>query len=200
MEILLLKSSTCLLAFIAFYKVFLENTSSHQFKRFYLLAVVLVSIGIPFITFIEYIDPILNFGNFDINGMNTPPYFPPETTIEATEFVSYLPTLLWSIYGLGVLLFSARFIYNLIQIILKIYNNPKLKTSSFISVLLQDYVVPHTFFNYIFFNKTKFENKEIPNEVLLHEESHAKQKHSLDILFIELLQIVFWFNPCDYIY
>jgi len=34
--------------------------------------------------------------------------------------------------------------------------------------------------------------------VILHEQTHATQKHSLDILFIELLQIVFWFNPFLY--
>jgi hypothetical protein len=32
----------------------------------------------------------------------------------------------------------------------------------------------------------------------LHEQTHAKQKHALDILFIEMLQIVFWFNPLLY--
>ncbi len=33
---------------------------------------------------------------------------------------------------------------------------------------------------------------------MLHEEAHASQKHSLDILFVELLQIIFWFNPLFY--
>jgi hypothetical protein len=32
----------------------------------------------------------------------------------------------------------------------------------------------------------------------LHEETHAKQKHSLDVLFIEFLQVLFWFNPLMY--
>ncbi|MCB0454859.1 MAG: M56 family metallopeptidase, partial [Aequorivita sp.] len=31
-----------------------------------------------------------------------------------------------------------------------------------------------------------------------HEETHARQKHSLDIVFATLLQIVFWFNPLFY--
>lgn len=33
----------------------------------------------------------------------------------------------------------------------------------------------------------------------MHEQVHAKQKHALDILFIELLQIAFWFNPLLYL-
>jgi hypothetical protein len=35
--------------------------------------------------------------------------------------------------------------------------------------------------------------------VLLHEQAHAYEKHSLDLLFIELMQIVFWFNPFIYL-
>ena len=54
---------------------------------------------------------------------------------------------------------------------------------------------PHTFFRYIFLNKLKLESNEIPNEVLIHEETHAIQKHSWDVIFIEVLQVVLWFNP-----
>ncbi|MBQ0786931.1 MAG: M56 family metallopeptidase [Oceanihabitans sp.] len=194
MEIALLKSSICLLAFIAFYKVFLERTSNHSFKRFYLLGVVLVSITIPFITFIEYIEPQNALTNIsEVTG------FSESQNPILKEPTNYLPIVLWSIYGLGVLLFLIRFVYNLSQIALKIRRNPKHKTNDFIRVLLKDLIIPHTFFSYIFFNKTKFENDEIPKEVLLHEQTHAKQKHSLDILFIEVLQIIFWFHPLIYI-
>ena len=65
-------------------------------------------------------------------------------------------------------------------------------------MLLEDLATPHTFFKYLFFNKFKFETKQIPQEILLHEQTHSKQKHSIDVLFIELLQIVFWFNPLIY--
>ena len=190
----LLKSSACLLAFIVFYKLFLEQTSSHKLKRFYLLAVVIISIAIPFITIIKYVEPQYITGSFTelsiINGAQ-------ENTEKSV--IDFIPTILWCIYGLGLLLFSIRFGINLSQILIKIKRNPKHKTSNFISVLLKDFVVPHTFFNYIFLTKSKFENKEIPKEVMLHEEAHAKQKHSLDILFIELLQVIFWFNPLVYI-
>jgi len=194
MEIVLLKSSICLLAFIAFYKVFLERTSNHQFKRIYLLGVVLVSITIPFITFIEYIEPQNALTNIsEVTG------FSKSQNPITKESLNYLPIVLWSIYGIGVLLFLIRFVYNLSQIALKIRRNPKQKTNGFIRVLLKDLIIPHTFFSYIFFNKTKFENNQIPKEVLLHEQTHAKQKHSLDILFIEVSQIIFWFHPLVYI-
>ncbi|MDO5968562.1 M56 family metallopeptidase [Flavivirga aquimarina] len=194
MLLLILKSSTCLAVFMLFYKLCLEKTSAHTFKRFYLIASTLISIAIPFITFTEYIEaePV----NFAL-GIESQNYSNLEIT-DITEPKNYLPAILWSIYALGAILFSIRFFKNLHQLFKKIKDNPKYKNQYFINVLITDLITPHTFFNYIFLNKTKFENNLIPNEVLFHEQTHAKQMHALDLLFIEVLQILFWFNPLLY--
>jgi len=199
MGFLLLKSSACLAILMLFYKIVLEPLNHHHFKRFYLLAALLFSAIIPFITFIKYVEPTFDFGIYDPESMTTPPYFPAELpTITEEQPNTFLPALLWTIYTIGVIVFSTRFILNLIKISSKIKTHQKVKTSTFINVLIEKLAVPHTFFNYIFLNKSAFENNEIPQEVLLHEQTHAKQKHSLDILFLEILQIIFWFNPLLY--
>lgn len=199
MGILLLKSSACLAILMLFYKIVLEPLNHHHFKRFYLLAALLTSAIIPFITFIKYVEPTLDFGVYDSESMTTPPYFPAELpTITEEQPNTFLPTLLWAIYAIGVIIFSTRFILNLFKISSKIRTHQKVKTHVFINVLIEKLVIPHTFFNYIFLNKSAFENNDIPQEVLLHEQTHAKQKHSLDILFLEILQVIFWFNPLLY--
>ncbi|TBN05319.1 M56 family metallopeptidase [Hyunsoonleella flava] len=191
MLLLLLKSSACLAIFMLFYKFCLEQTSAHTFKRFYLIIAILISIGIPFITFTEYIlvQPENNIPTLEF--INQPAF---EAT-ETKQQQNYTPIILWSTYTIGVIMFSFRFFKNIYKIIHKIKTNPKFKDEKFINVLLHDLIHPHTFFNYIFLNKNEYENRLIPKEVLLHEQVHAKQKHALDILFIEILQIVFWFNP-----
>jgi beta-lactamase regulating signal transducer with metallopeptidase domain len=191
MLLILLKSSACLAVFMLFYKLCLEKTSAHLFKRIYLIAVILISISIPFIVFTEYIEAnsvhIAITQEFDVSeGINN---------LESNVILNNTSTIIWSIYEIGVILFSFRFIKNLYQIFQKIKANPKYKTQNYINVLLQDLIHPHTFFNYIFLNKNKFENKQIPPEVILHEQVHANQKHTIDLLFIELLQVAFWFNP-----
>lgn len=199
MVILLLKSSACLAILMLFYKIVLEPLNHHHFKRFYLLAALLISAIIPFITFIKYVEPTFDFGVYDPESMTTPPYFPAESpTITEEQPNTFLPTLLWTVYAIGVIVFSTRFILNLFKISSKIKRHQKVKTNDFINVLIEKLAIPHTFFNYIFLNKSAFENDEIPQEVLLHEQTHAKQKHSLDILFLEILQIIFWFNPLLY--
>ncbi len=192
MEIYLLKSAACLGVFFIFYKVFLENENMHLFKRFYLLGTIFIPFLIPFITFTTFINPsetisqvvFTNTIGEDSNSLS---------------FLELLPTILWSIYFIGVAFFTFRFVKNLISLVLKIKRNPKLNIQSHINVLLQKQIIPHTFFKYIFLNKSNYEAKEIPEEVLLHEQTHANQKHSIDIIFIEILQILFWFNPLIYL-
>ena len=77
-------------------------------------------------------------------------------------------------------------------------NNPYTKSTYYTNILLQKHIIPHTLLKYIFVNKTDFESQKIPKEVLLHEQTHAIQRHSSDLLFVEVLQIIFWFNPLLY--
>ena len=105
-----------------------------------------------------------------------------------------------TIYGIGALIFGIRFLKNLVQIVHRIRRNTKVKQGFSIKVLLLEQLPPHTFFKYIFLNKEKFETNTIPKEVLLHEEIHAKQRHSIDVVFVELLQVILWFNPLLYFF
>ena len=194
MLIYILKFSACLFIFMAFYKLFLERETMHQLKRFYLLFALVLSIGFPLITFTQFVEPVTITQNFT----NAQQIVFEHEAIEQASLWDYLPQLLWTVYGIGVLIFSLKFVLNLNVIFKKIHCNPKLKAHRYINVLLNDEVTPHTFFNYIFLNKYKYESQQIPQEVFIHEQTHAEQKHSLDILFIELLQILFWFNPLLY--
>ena len=195
MLLYILKSATCLTILLAFYKIFLERENMHTFKRFYLLGSLLAAFAIPFITFIEYVEIPVVTQIIEPSNSNVPLV---SSVSQEQSPTNYLPSILWSIYGIGIVLFGFNFINNLHQIIQRIQKNPKYKINRITNVLLLDRIIPHTFFNYIFLNKKKFEAKEIPSEVLLHEETHAKQKHSLDVLFIEFLQVLFWFNPLMY--
>ena len=165
MLLILLKSSACLAVFMLFYKLCLEKTSVHTFKRFYLIAVILISIGIPFITFTEYIEVNVEPENFEVLAHQNDSIPQNFEIAETKKIQDYLPSILWVIYGIGCILFAYRFFKNLYQLINKIKQNPKYKHQSFINVLIQDLIIPHTFLNYIFLNKTNFDNKVIPQEI-----------------------------------
>ncbi len=186
MEIYFLKSTACLAILLLFYKLLLEREDMHVFKRFYLLASVLASLIIPFITFTTYIEPAS--GTFD------PVIFSSEAVSETLP-INYWPYVLQSIYIAGVLFFGVKFFRNLKDLLLKIKKNERIKKKDITNVLLSEKTLPHTFFHYIFFNKKEYLHNEIPKDVEVHEEAHARQKHSYDVIFLEVLQIIFWLNP-----
>ncbi|MET2985973.1 M56 family metallopeptidase [Aureibaculum conchae] len=190
----LLKSGIILTIFYLFYKLLLEKEPIHIFKRIYLLCGLLLAFTIPLITFTTVVE---------VESIEFIPYMVSEIPIDqqtTTELatINYWPIILWTVYGFGVVLFGLKFLINLLQIGLKVRRNTKQKVNQFTHVLLQNLTTPHTFFSYIFLNKHRYIQHQIPQEVFWHEETHAKQKHSLDVILIELLQVVFWFNPLLY--
>ncbi|GMN11545.1 hypothetical protein MTsPCn9_25770 [Croceitalea sp. MTPC9] len=199
MLIYIFKSAACMAIFFVFYKLLLEKENMHVFKRFYLLLSIVASLLIPALVFTEYV--VVNpEATIEIQSpaITDNDYIGVPAALENDIF--HFEPMLWTIYFLGLTFFGLKFIRNLGQIIWRIRKNPRQRSASFIQVLLQENFPPHTFFKYIFLNKKRLESNKIPKEVLLHEETHAKQKHSYDVVFIELLQAVLWFNPLVYFF
>ena len=190
----LIKSILCLLVLWGFYKVALEQTAAHQFKRFYLLGSLVIAIALPLITFSYTVEvepqPVITENFLAPTEFNNAPVVKP-----IAESTNWLLISLGMVYGAGVLLFGFRFLRNLLHLREKVRHNEHVKATSHINVLLVEHVIPHSFLKYIFLPKTDFKNNALPAEVLQHEQAHVIQKHSWDILFIEFLQVVFWFNP-----
>ena len=184
--------------FHLFYKLMLERENMHTIKRFYLLGALVVSLIIPSLVFVEYIEPIQDSINTSPISHQNISVIPADIPSDKKVFDFNL--LFWSAYILGIIGFGTRFSINLFYIIKRIKQNPKIKDNLTTKVLLLEKLPPHTFFCYIFLNKSKYLANEIPEEVFLHEETHAVQLHSIDIIFIELLQVFLWFNPLIYFY
>ena len=197
MALYILKLSVGLLVFWGVYVLLIEKQSTHQFKRFYLLGSLVISAIIPLMTITTYVDPL------PLVEVPQQIIIEPVTNSNLaageTETTLSLATILWTVYAMGVLLFLLRFNINLSRLLKKIRKHERVASTPFIYVLLNQALAPHSFFNYLFFNKSDYAADRIPQEVLIHEEAHAKQLHSLDILFIELLQIIMWFNPLIYV-
>ncbi|WP_394747446.1 M56 family metallopeptidase [Spongiimicrobium salis] len=198
MWIYLLKSSACLFVLLLCYTLFLEQEQMHKFKRFYLLGTIVASALIPLVVFTTYVEVTpLPLEMVIVEEHNT--LSVATNAISTTSFIDYVPAILWSIYVFGVFLFGFKFFRNLIRIWFRIRKNPKFKNNRVTHVLLQKLISPHTFFNYLFLNKEKYDHQEIPEEVFWHEEVHARQKHSFDVLLIEFVQVLLWFNPLVYL-
>lgn len=191
MIIYLLKSASCFALLLLFYHFVLEKEKMHNFNRFYLLGSVLFSFLIPFTTFTTKVKTASV--NLDKGFIKT--IFVDDSALINTESALNYSQILIGFYCLISLLLVLRFSINLFKIIQKIKIHKKIKYHNATLILVDDEVLPHTFWNYIFINKTAYENDRIEKELFTHELTHATQKHSLDVLIIELLQSVFWINP-----
>ena len=201
MLVYILKSVACLAILFLFYKVFLEKENMHVFKRFYLLGSLLLAFSIPALVFTEYVEAapasemVVAIEQTTTNSNNAI-HIPQALEADVMD----MAPILWTVYFIGVFFFGLKFLGNLFQILRRIQRNPKHKLNRITQVLLKEKIAPHTFFSYIFLNKTKLESNEIPTEVLLHEETHAQQKHSYDVVLVEFLQVLFWVNPLVYFF
>jgi beta-lactamase regulating signal transducer with metallopeptidase domain len=193
----LIKSTLSIVLFFLFYKLVLEREKMHHINRFMLLFALVFSIVIPFISF-EFIsqNPVII--------QSLPSYIIPEISIGnptvETSTIFTTKNILWLLYGLGFSLFLSRFIKNLASLLRSIHESEKIKYDGFTLVLITEKILPHSFWNYVFINRDEYKNNQVTKELFVHEKAHITQKHSLDILFIEALQILFWFNPLIYLY
>jgi len=187
MLLYLLKTTFCLLLFLGFYYLVLEKEKMHRFNRFYLLGSIVFAFLVPsFIITVaptEFVEPIAQ--ELIINQADA---------INAVNEISYQSYLV-GLYLLITFLLFTYFGKNIHKVLSKTRRNEKISYYSATIILLKEKVLPHTFLRYIFINKEEFKNDNSEQYILTHELAHVKQKHSLDVLFIELLQIVFWFIP-----
>ena len=110
-----LKFSACLIIFLGFYSFFLERESTHVLKRYYLLAAVVLALCIPFITFTTYVDPAIT-NSFPLLNSNSVDRSTDLLAYTNLISVNYWSIVIWSMYGLGVLVFGIRFLNNLLKI------------------------------------------------------------------------------------
>jgi hypothetical protein len=115
----------------------------------------------------------------------------------ATNYSALLPSV---IYFFVTVFLLTRFIKNIFSIGYKIKTNARAPYHNSILVLTNDKLIPHSFLHYIFIDREAYEQHLLEKEILQHELTHVQQKHSYDIIAIELLLAISWFNPFLFLY
>ena len=188
--------------FIGLYFLLLQNTVIHKQKRFYLLFTLLVAMVLPFLSFpiftpavsvIQSVQLEQSFTSLQQLPAMVTNNTPATQSIDYTILVAYLSVLISAILLL-------RFFYGLYKLLTLVRSSNKVDTAFRNVVLVEKNIAPFSFMGYIFVSKVAFEHNSIENEIFIHEQAHNIQKHSLDILFVELLCCIFWFNPFMYLY
>ncbi len=178
---------------IAIYYLFLKKEKMFLFNRFFLLFALVFSYAIPFVKInlpaISEQKSQLIFEEIQTQQLI-------QNTAQTSEFDGMNFVLMIYSFVSSVLivkmLISIFKITNLKGIDL-IYQNQNIK-------LIEKDLPPFSFWNKIYLNKSYFENEKIDNIIFLHEKTHLIQKHSLDLIFVEFIKTISWFNPAIYFY
>ncbi len=205
----ILESGIGLLVFYGFYYFLLRKETFFQLNRAYLLVTALVSILIPLVHFSLPVAEVTS----GFSDMETPifePTYLPELVQQwhATAPVVWEPLeaaqpapgftfgqLLWLIYAIGIAIMSFRFLQKFSVLSRLIRQANKSKEKGYTLVKTKN-IQAASFLGYLFWNEEQADN----DMILQHELVHIRQRHSLDVLCMEILVIVLWFNPLVYWY
>ena len=197
MTAFLIKSTISLCILLLAYHLLLEKEKMFRFNRYFLLVSLVFSMVIPFLSFeIQQDIPIVyNKITFQKTDAATFPIEAEDININKEDQINYWLFLLWITYIGITLILSYRFIQNIYTITSKAKISKIIVHQNTRIVLLSEKTLPYSFWDSIYFNHNDFENGLIEQELFTHEIAHVKQKHTLDVIFIEILKTLFWFNP-----
>ena len=180
---------------MGYYWLVLRNKRFHQYNRFYLLAVALLSWIIPLIkirwshpavteepTMIRFLSVVAN--NNSAMDENLTKGFKWSLDMVASGIYFTIAFILLA----GIVLALYR-IYRLLQ------THSRKSVGEVYLILTNAKGTPFSFFRYIFWNEEIDISSESGKQVLKHELTHVQQKHSIDKLMIQFMLVAGWFNP-----
>lgn len=203
----LIKSVISLGALYLAYSLFFSREAYFAFSRYFLLAVVLLTLFLPLIPYHAGIfipeSPMINSNAGSYSRLAQ--FNLDEVIIRAGSEKGFnirgvsLAQIFILIYLMGVIFRSVQFGYRIIRLTMMIGKSEVIEKSGLKYVLLEDGTPTFSFLNYVFINQSLIKSQEDLNTILAHEHIHARQGHTYDLFFAELLTLVQWFNPLAYL-
>ena len=199
--IYLLKVNAGIALFYAFYKLFCQRDTFFQWRRFALLSFLGISVLYPLFDIQDWVmeqPAIYELADYYTVLMNT-------EEVTATAPAAYevpqrpdLLTLCTYLYYIGVMVMSFRFIIQLVSICYIRWKGQVVYLNDQRIISLPSEANPFSFFGWIFLYLPQLD-EENQEEILMHEQAHARQWHSVDVIVSEIVNIVCWFNPFSWL-
>jgi TonB family protein len=192
----MIKVAVYLIAFYIVYSMFLSKDTSYRRNRVFILLSMLSALILPLITF-QTIRPlnIQFFGKFLSEVFVTASGETNRTVSGGTTSPAILHTV-YSIYVIVTFIFLFKLLIDLLNLLILILRHRNhgsriirfhgFNTSGFSAM------------GFIFINSRL--SSEDAGDIIKHEQNHLKQNHFVDIIFIEIIKALQWFNPVVYLF
>jgi len=187
-----LQSVGCSLVFYGIYYLLLRNERSYTFNRYYLLLSALFSLVFPLVR----IDSPFAIGDEVAAVVNLPGLIIGETDPYSASYsgISWLTV----VYGLGLVLFASKFLAKIVSLLRLVKVGEKEQLSGYTLVRTGGKLPTFSFLNYLFWDDSQPFDEAQKQQILKHELAHINRRHSFDILLLETLHAIMWFNPLMY--
>jgi TonB family protein len=189
----LLKSAVWLTGFTLVFLVFLRNERYFRLNRVFLLLGIFASVVFPFYTWhYAVMLPSLPAAEISIPDLS-------ETSM-VTAVIPDNPGMpfYWRLYIVGIAFLAFRMIWQTAKVIGKLRRNGYVKNGPVKLVRTPEYSASFSFFSFVFVNPSTSDTEM--KEILNHESGHIQKQHWFDLLMVELLRIMQWFNPFAWVY
>lgn len=197
--IYLIQVNIALTLFYLLYTIVLRRDTFLRLRRFFFLSAIVFSLLYPFWS-------IPALGDFWVSsiasGEATAMVFIEEPAeammIEEGNIITAntvpWPKIILFVYIIVTVVFILRFLGQLLSIFRMKVRSERYFVNGVPVYQLKDDITPFSFFSWIFIHTEKHSEAEL-SQILLHEQTHAYQWHSIDITLIELLRLFSWWNP-----
>jgi len=188
----LLEANLYLCVFYAGYCLFLNKETHYTLNRIYLLLSCVVSFVLPVVQ-IGWLKPV----ETATKTIVIIPQMAYQTTVQK---LTVQPTLTFNgilvyAYILGTIVLTTVLFIRLYQLAKLTKTTKTLVDDKYKLINIEGSNTAFSFFNYLFIGTKTQAN----NIIIRHELVHIRQKHSVDIVFLELIKIINWFNPLVYL-
>ena len=191
-----LKANGLLILFFLAYFFLLRKETFFTKNRWFLLLGLFATVLLPLITFTKviWVDPTPI--SFETATNDYIPYIIENNVIE--EPIDWNSILIYIYVGISILFVSKVFI-EVLSFFRIIKFGKRTKTEE--AILIDDSANenPFSFFKHIVFNSQMFSEEELEH-IIIHENIHVKEKHSIDVLISKIFCAFFWINPIMWFY
>ena len=184
-----LKVAVLLAVFYMFYRLMLARETFHRVNRIVLLLTAVASYVLPLcvITIHETVAmqraAHVAVGSFQVDVMNEEP---------ATPLWQVVLPILFIIGMMATLVHTLSSLFRIIRIIRHSEQYPQTDGTT-ICVTGNASLTPFSWMHYIVMNRSDYETYDAA--ILAHERGHIRLHHSWDLLFVDTLTALQWFNP-----
>lgn len=196
-----LEANLALCAFLLFYTIVLRKETNFSYKRMVLLSGIVMCLLFPAFHLKGTPLPLPSIGE----ALNLR-FLPEMVVVGASDHegnaismgspVNIILVLYLTVAALFLIIFVIR-IANVFSII---RNSSASKQGNLMIAESTDPIAPFSFFHFIVIGRSDQLTSKEKQLIIDHEAVHARQLHSMDILLLNILGIVFWFNPVLRIY